>query len=426
MNSSRYFSLLLIVSTLFLADCASDHRNETPSPEPSATTGTFFQTPYEISAGENPMFITSLGWKGGSHIDGIVVTSPLTQPTADLLTDRTISLHKTIPDIDSTTPVESLLETETVYPFSAPDSIILWRQHMVSGQFDNDTDGFQDFAVSDTSSSTVTLWNGVGDGAFIKSLTYVVESLPLFLATGDWNHDQFTDIAAVNYGSNTITILFNDGSGIFSNLPVAIVTTGVLPIRVIGDDWNGDSSLDLAVLSQDQKLLEIWKNPGNGRDFEKVVTMTLSGIPQDMKSGDWDGDGKSDLAITTQAAETLTLLYGNGDFSFRKLEIGAGNGPEQIVIADLNKDNFPDFIIGNSFIFTTVSLSRRTGDIALILSQHQGNQEMITTQEAFISRFIAATTAPMGSPPAFLHVNDINGMHSPICGFHYRSEKRWL
>ena len=70
-------------------------------------------------------------------------------------------------------------------------------------------------------------------------------SNPISVTAGDFNGDGYLDLAVANYNSNTVSILLNNGSGVFTQSSTPGV--GSNPYSVTAGDFNGDGYLDLAV-----------------------------------------------------------------------------------------------------------------------------------------------------------------------------------
>jgi hypothetical protein len=66
-------------------------------------------------------------------------------------------------------------------------------------------------------------------------------------------------------------------------------------------------------------------------------------------AADLNGDGKPDLVTTNAGNDTVSVLLGNGDGTFRPQQSrGVGPGPVAVAVADLNGDGKPDLVVVNS------------------------------------------------------------------------------
>jgi hypothetical protein len=85
---------------------------------------------------------------------------------------------------------------------------------------------------------------------------------PTGVATGDFNHDGSPDIAVVNGGSNTLSVLINDGAGGF--LPKVDYPTGSSPTSVTVADLSGDGYPDIIVANGGSNSISVYANNGDG------------------------------------------------------------------------------------------------------------------------------------------------------------------
>jgi hypothetical protein len=83
--------------------------------------------------------------------------------------------------------------------------------------------------------------------------------------------------------------------------------------------------------------------------FMPPVAYSVAGNPSSIATGDFNGDGHLDLAVANWAGG-VSLLLGNGDGTFRPMQIIAGTGPwgpRSVATSDFNGDGQPDLAIGN-------------------------------------------------------------------------------
>jgi trimeric autotransporter adhesin len=198
--------------------------------------------------------------------------------------------------------------------------------------------------------------------AFFTSPTFAVGSVPVGAAVGDFNGDGKSDIAVVNQGSNTVSVLLGNGNGTFA--PKTDYATGTTPVGVAVGAFNGDGKLDLAVVNQVAHSISILLGNGDGTFLAKTdVPLPLA--PYALTVGDFNGDGKADIAVTTQNStvsaptDDVTLLLGNGNGTFQApvnivadsfaafQNVNAG-GHSSIQTADLNGDGRLDLVVVNN------------------------------------------------------------------------------
>src|SRR5262249_14994196 len=74
----------------------------------------------------------------------------------------------------------------------------------------------------------------------------------------------------------------------------------------------------------------------------------VGSIPHGEAVGDFNGDGKADLAVVNEGANTVSILLGNGDGSFRtKADFATGTQPWGLAVGDFNGDGKLDLAVAN-------------------------------------------------------------------------------
>src|SRR5262249_18133895 len=198
--------------------------------------------------------------------------------------------------------------------------------------------------------------------SFFTSPAFAVGSTPHGEAVGDFNGDGKADLAVVNQGSNTVSILLGNGDGTFK--PKTDYATGTTPVGIAVGDFNGDGKLDLAVANLGAKSISILLGNGDGTFLAKTDVL-LPLTPYALTVADFNGDGKADIAVTTQnttvsaPTDDVTLLLGNGNGTFQApvstvtdsftgfQNLNAG-GRSSIQSADFNGDGRTDLAVVNN------------------------------------------------------------------------------
>src|SRR5436309_2887837 len=84
--------------------------------------------------------------------------------------------------------------------------------------------------------------------------------------------------------------------------------------------------------------------------------------PQSVAIGDLNGDGKADLATANCHSNTVSVLLGNGDGSFRAhTDFETGSYPYSVAMGDLNGDGKLDLVVANAYSWA-VSVFADNGD----------------------------------------------------------------
>ncbi|MBS2212324.1 T9SS type A sorting domain-containing protein [Carboxylicivirga mesophila] len=197
------------------------------------------------------------------------------------------------------------------------------------------------------------------DGEFIKTDLELTGISRGGVDWGDYNNDGLPDllIAGQDAESNSVTKLFENKGTYFSEVELPNVE-GVSFGDVKWADYDGDGLLDFIISGVQGQAPEttppvtkLYKNTGDG--FEEVFKDTFIGVyVSSIEWGDADNDGDLDVIITGFTADYMgsTTLYINEGTLFRIHETGLPNILEGFAKwGDYNNDNQLDILIsGNS------------------------------------------------------------------------------
>ncbi len=224
---------------------------------------------------------------------------------------------------------------------------------LVAGDFNGS--GSLDLAVVNSSSSNVAILLDF-DGTGFASKTFVpVGLLPSSIAAGYVaSEDKVAFLAVTNELGNTVSILRNNGQGVFAADPNPI-PVGNRPASVVAGYFNDDPYPDLAVAN--------YGTHPSGSDLGSVSILLADGPngfhpaqpacpvgmgPASLVVADLDGDGYADLAVANFLSNTVTVCAGAGDGTFTAVgELSAGSGPVDITVADLDGSGRPDLLVAN-------------------------------------------------------------------------------
>jgi hypothetical protein len=246
--------------------------------------------------------------------------------------------------------------------------------HLVTGDFNED--GITDIATGGGFPGRVAVFlgqgsDGIGTGSFnAPTLNLFLSNRPTCLATGDFNADGITDLAASYRGPSSdnearVVVLTGQGTGgkgngLFVENPIYAITAS-LSVNVtdlLVTDFNADGILDLAVASDTLTVdglvprigISLGLGDGTfgfGRSWQVGGTSLLS-----LDLGDMNQDGIADIVATnneTGESESVALLYGGGSSGVANgglgvpLRFGTG-GPDgkKVLVGDYDEDEIPD------------------------------------------------------------------------------------
>lgn len=134
------------------------------------------------------------------------------------------------------------------------------------------------------------------------------------------------------------------------NFPV-----GSTPITVTNADFNADGKMDLAAQNYSSDSVSVLLGNGDGT-FRTKQDSPVGSNPSSVTSADLNGDAKTDLAVANWSSNNVSVLLGNGDGTFQaKQNFAVGGSPSSVISADLNGDGLADLAIAN-YISSTVSV----------------------------------------------------------------------
>lgn len=84
-----------------------------------------------------------------------------------------------------------------------------------------------------------------GNGTFTTPTAYAAGTGPTSIAVADYNQDGFPDLAMSDSLDNAVSILFNEGTGIFTS-SIPEIPVGTDPVSIVTADFNGEGIPDAA------------------------------------------------------------------------------------------------------------------------------------------------------------------------------------
>ena len=222
---------------------------------------------------------------------------------------------------------------------------------VVIADFDND--GFLDFAVANQGDNTLSVFKGDGQGNFTpfpKSPFALPtnEKGPIAMALGTFDSSGKPEIAVLNQATENIGIfqVANPPTfdGTFTEISGSPVATGINPVAFAAGDLNADTFADLAIVNQSANAITILLNDGTGVFTQAVGSpLPTASTPEAVAIADFTNDGLADIAVTNNGTSTLGVYanLGSGTFS-TDIELSVAPGPLALTTADLSGDGLPD------------------------------------------------------------------------------------
>ncbi len=209
-------------------------------------------------------------------------------------------------------------------------------------------DGIPDLAVvtSSVPYNGVTIFPGLGNGDFGPRILTPAVNNPTGIAYGFFDGDNYADLAIAT-GSG-VTVLLNNGDGTFGTRHDYGVTGS--PAWVAVDDFNGDSQRDLVVATTNGVSILLGNGDGT---FGAATSIAAGGATSFIATADFNGDGKRDLAVVNGGANTVSILFGqgNGSFTLSTPSYSTRVGPGSVSVGNFNGDGKPDLAVPTFFGF---------------------------------------------------------------------------
>ncbi len=196
---------------------------------------------------------------------------------------------------------------------------------------DFNNDGLIDIVTSNTSSDSVSVALGLGNGRFHVLPQVAVADVPHGIAALDIDGDADADLVVATEVGNTLSILRNNGSGVFGNR-VDLNSGGNGEYALASGDMNNDGVMDLVVGTRNDNRVIVLTGNGNGT-FTSSANVSGGGLLWKLVLGDVNGDGNLDVAAVNGQSNNGAILLGNGSGGLGTATMYAFNG--QMVASDL-------------------------------------------------------------------------------------------
>jgi len=194
-------------------------------------------------------------------------------------------------------------------PFLTPFPISFEASPNESADFNRD--GKVDMCAAATSTSTVWILTGVGDGTWAPPGQEIsVGEAPHGVAVLDVDGDGDQDIATANTNDDNVSLLLNNGSGVMGS-HTTFEGGGDREYGIGAGDMDNDGIMDLVVGAQSTEEIIVHRGNGNGT-FTSIFTQDAGGAVWMIALGDVNGDGNLDVSTPNGSSSDGSILLGNG------------------------------------------------------------------------------------------------------------------
>ncbi len=232
---------------------------------------------------------------------------------------------------------------------TATDLPVVDNACMDAAQGDLDGDGDIDLALASEFALNVILLNN-GAGVFTELAGAVSDGRGdnEDLRLADFDDDGDLDMITVHEDDQEHALLFNDGSGAFTDM------TALLPVMSIANavevtDLDGDGAPDILIGNAGANVVLIQQPDGSFADDTANGRSLGSDTTQDLLLVDVDGDSDLDVFVANEGPNALFINDGNGFFADETAVRlpSARRESRQADAADIDNDGDLDIIVGN-------------------------------------------------------------------------------
>jgi hypothetical protein len=136
-----------------------------------------------------------------------------------------------------------------------------------------------------------------------------VQNAPSALAAPDLDGDGRPDLAIVNTATPSVTVRVSSAqaANLFPGGENTALTAGTLPVRIASGDFDGDGLPDLVTANRASGTVSVLLNLF-GTSLFTVETTDAGTLPSDVAIGDFDADGLLDVAVANAGDNTVSIL----------------------------------------------------------------------------------------------------------------------
>ncbi|CAM2716606.1 unnamed protein product [Rotaria socialis] len=218
---------------------------------------------------------------------------------------------------------------------------------------DFDNDGRNDVVATNANKNTICILLRDKTEPFGEQVTFSSgnNSNPYAVVVSDFNNDNKLDIAVANSQANNIGIFLGYGNGSFANQYKYDTGASSIPIAIATGDFNNDKQVDIVVANSNKNTICIFLGYGNGNfTLLKCYSTGLGSEPSFIVVGDLNKNNQTDLVVTNKGINNLLVLYGVGNGTFATpilYSLGYDSSHVSAAIGDFNDDSWLDIVVTN-------------------------------------------------------------------------------
>lgn len=207
-------------------------------------------------------------------------------------------------------------------------------------------DGHNDISSANYGNNTVSVYYGDGTGGFPTAGFYATGAGPYMVITPDLNHDGKPDLVTANFTAGTVSVRL-DSAGVFKSTKTDF-PAGANPASVAVGHFNNDAHNDLVVADWGGNAVAVLYGDGAG-GVATTTSYPMGANPNWVATADFNGDGYADIVTANAGSNTISVRLGLAVGGFGpRTDYLCGNGPLTLAIGDVNGDGKLDVVTANN------------------------------------------------------------------------------
>jgi len=238
------------------------------------------------------------------------------------------------------------------------------------------SDNTLDLVTTSFGSSSISLLLNNGTGTFPSHTDVAFSSGPTAVVVQDLSGDGLADIAVATATSG-IGVLLNAGSGTFPASPTYYAAAGSGCVGIVASDFDGDGLVDLATLGQmsPMRLAVLLGTGGGSYSNSNVITASVgsAATPMGLAATDVNLDGYQDVVAVFDGNNNYGVWMGQSGGGFMSLQTFAAPSVSYstaLSVADWNLDGYPDLVTNDMNTNGQVQLTFLTNNAGTFVSEY--------------------------------------------------------
>jgi len=169
-----------------------------------------------------------------------------------------------------------------------------------------------------------------------------------FYMNGQWLTRPHPSLVAVLWLSGALLVSCPVGAQNLVLTPVVPADVGRNPEALTVGDFNADGWQDVATINSGSDDVTMLFGNGNGT-FRSGISFGVGRSPMFLTSGDLNQDGHLDLVVAETGSDGILVLFGEGSGFFQEPAFyPSGKGPTFVSLGDVDRDGEIDVVVTNS------------------------------------------------------------------------------